>query len=312
MIGYTLSNGVVMPYLGYGTGVVNHYVKNFPLWTKQKVRLVLASVKCLKVSRQLKTDLFAPKMVRAAYNAGFRLFDTGRIYGDSEIAIRKGLVDIPRDSYFICTKFSDLCYEMKPQGQDVLFHLRKSLDFLRTDYVDLLLIHHPHGDVAKIWLEMEKCYKMGLCRAIGTSNFNVSDFEELKKTQRIAPMVNQGERHPFFTNNDVYEYCRQHDILFMAHTPTGHSKTANSALLSELGKKYDKTNQQIVLRWHYQNGVVPVVSTMSKVHMKQTNNIFDFELTTNKQIDLITSLNDNVRLLDCLNGVDNPLYRFNR
>lgn len=314
MEGFSLSNGIVMPYLGYGTGVVNHYTQNLTLWIKYKIRLILGSIWRLRVHRQLKIDLFATKMVREAYDSGFRLFDTGRIYGYSEIAIGKGLKDIPRENYFLCTKFSDLCYEMNPQGQDVLFHLRKSLQFLQTKYVDLLLIHHPHGQVAKIWAEMEKCYEMGITKAIGTSNFNVKDFEELKKTQKIGPMVNQGECHPFFTNEDVYEYCRQNGILFMAHTPTARSKVANSKVISEIAKKYGKTNQQIVLRWHYQKGIVPIVSTTSKEHMKQTNDIFDFELTQSirkAEMFLITELNDNIRLLDCLNGVDNPFYRYN-
>lgn len=310
MQGFTLSNGVVIPYIGYGTGVINHYSTNFPLWAKHKLRLMLNSIKRLRINRQIKIDMFASQMVRDAYNTGFRLFDTGRIYGDSEIAIAKGLKGIQRGNYFICTKFSDLCYEMNPQGQDVLFHLKKSLSFLKTDYVDLLLIHHPHGNVAKMWAEMENAYDLGLCRAIGTSNFNVSDFEELKKTQKTAPMVNQSERHPFFSNNDVYDYCRHNNILFMAHTPTGHGKVSSSHLLSDLGVKYGKTNQQIALRWHYQNGVVPVVSTTNKKHMEQTNNIFDFELTS--EMSCISDLNDNIRLLECLNGVDNPHYRFNR
>ncbi|HAW57541.1 MAG TPA: aldo/keto reductase [Bacteroidales bacterium] len=310
MQGITLSNGVVMPYIGYGTGVVNHYSTNFPVWAKHRVRLILNSVKNLRINRQIKIDMFASQMVRDAYNSGFRLFDTGRIYGDSEIAISKGLKNVQRENYFLCTKFSDLCYEMNPQRQDVLFHLKKSLSFLQTDYVDLLCIHHPHGDVAKIWAEMEKAYESGLCRAIGTSNFNVSDFAELKKTQKIAPMVNQGERHPFFTNNEVFEYCRQNNILFMAHTPTGRGTVSNSDLLSEIGRKYGKTNSQIVLRWHNQNGVVPVVSTTNKEHMEQSNDIFDFELFD--EMSRITNLNNNVRMLDCLNGVDNPLYRFNR
>jgi len=268
----------------------------------------------MKLNRQLKIDLFAPKMVWQAYDSGFRLFDSGRIYGCSEKAIGAGLAGVPRESYFLTTKFSDLCFEMRPidgyQADSVIGHLKKSLQFLRTDYVDLLLIHHPHGPVAEIWTQMEKAYEKGLCRAIGTSNFDVKDFLELEKTQRIAPMVNQGERHPFFQNTEVFNYCRENGILFMAHTSTGHRKTADSGVLKAIAANYGKTPQQIVLRWHYQNGVVPVVSTASERHIKESTDIFDFQLTED-EMKRINGLEDGIRLLDCLSGVDNPNYRYN-
>lgn len=314
MEGYQLQNGEVIPYLGYGTGVVNHYTRKPYLWAKQKARLILSSVKHMKINRQLKLDLCAPRLVRQAYEEGIRLFDTGRIYGYSEKTIGKGLKGVPREQYYLVTKFSDLCFQMPAidgyKQTDVIGHLKKSLKFLQTDYVDLLLIHHPHGPVVEIWGQMEQAYEQGLCKAIGTSNFNVKDFLKLKETQRIAPMVNQGERHPFFLNTEVFDYCRQNQIIFMAHTPTGHFKAQNSSSIQNLAQKYNKTPQQIVLRWHYQCGAVPIISTVNKQHMKESSNIFDFHLQKGEMCSL-DSLNDNIRLLDCLNGVDNPNYRFN-
>lgn len=314
MEGYTLTNGVVVPYIGYGTGVVNHYRRSPRLWTEKKMRLLLQSVKHLRLSRQLKMDLFAPQLVREAYQSGIRLFDTGRIYGDSEKAIGKGLKAFPRDSYFLTTKFSDLCFQMQPEAgyepEDILGHLRKSLRYLQVDRVDLLLLHHPHGPVAEIWKQMEYAYRQGFCAAIGTSNFTVEDFKRLQQTQEIAPMVNQGERHPFFQNEEVFRYCRENRILFMAHTATGHGKTNQSELLNGLAKSHHKTPQQIVLRWHLQNGVVPIVSAASRLHIQQTAEIDDFVLSE-EEMRSIDSLEDHVRLLDCANGVDDPKYRYN-
>lgn len=312
MEGYCLRNGTVVPYLGYSTGVVNHYSKNPRLWAKQKIRLAVKSIRSGRLHRQIKFDLHAPQLIRQAYDSGFRLFDTGRIYGDAEKSIGKGLADIPRDTYWITTKFSDLCFEMSPfdgySSTDVLGHLKKSLRFLNTDYVDLLLIHHPHGPVAEIWAQFEEIYKAGLCRAIGTSNFDIQDFLELEKTQKITPMVNQGERHPFFQNNEVFQYCKEHDILFMAHTAVGRGK--KTEVLETIAEKYGKTVQQMILRWHYQNGVVPVISSVSGNHMRESTAIFDFQLSE-EDMRQINSLEDGIRLLDCQNGVDNPNYRYN-
>jgi diketogulonate reductase-like aldo/keto reductase len=287
------------------------------LWIKDKIRYVLSSVRHLKLNRQLRIDLFAPQMVKDAYNTGFRLFDTGRIYGYSEMCIGKGLKSIPRETYFITTKISDLNLEQSlpsPVNDEnkVIAHLRKSLEYLRTDYVDLLLIHHPHGPVDEIYAGLEKAYRLGLAKAIGTSNFTVRDFEELKKTQEIAPMVNQGERHPFFTNAEILSYCREHDILFNAHTSVARNcgKARNNELLKSLSQKYAKTVVQIILRWHYQNGVVPIVSVTNTQHTKECLEIFDFSLTP-EEMDKIEGLNQNYRMLDCENGVDNPRYIYN-
>jgi diketogulonate reductase-like aldo/keto reductase len=313
---FKLSNGVEIPFIGYGTGVVNRYTRNRILWTKDRIRLVLSCVKRLKINRQLRIDLFAARMVKEAYSSGFRLFDTGRLYGYSEIKVAKGLEGIPRGNYFIITKISDLnLVQPTPIGYGdnrVLAHLKKSLEYLKTDYVDLLLIHHPHGPIEEIYSGMEEAYQLGLARAIGTSNFNIEDFIELKKIQTIGPMVNQGERHPFFTNAEVLSYCRENNIVFNAHTSVAHNsdKARNDKILKSLSHKYGKTVAQVILRWHYQNGVVPIVSVTSVQHMQESVDIFDFSLTS-EEVNKIEGLNENLRMLKCDNGPDDPRYVYN-
>jgi diketogulonate reductase-like aldo/keto reductase len=159
---------------------------------------------------------------------------------------------------------------------------------------------------------MEEACRLGLAKAIGTSNFTVKDFEELKKVQTIAPLVNQGERHPFFTNAEVLRYCRENDILFNAHTSVARNseKVINNALLRSLSRKYDKTAAQIILRWHYQSGVVPVVSATSARHIRESLDIFDFALTS-EEMNKIEGLNENCRMLKCDDGVDDPRYIYN-
>jgi diketogulonate reductase-like aldo/keto reductase len=105
---FKLSNKVEIPFIGYGTGVVNHYTQNRLLWIKKKAHLVLSLVKHLRLNRQISIGLFVAQMVKEAYDVGFRLFNTGRIYGYSKIKIGKGVDNIPRESSFITTKISDL------------------------------------------------------------------------------------------------------------------------------------------------------------------------------------------------------------
>lgn len=311
---FCLKNGDSIPLIAYGTGVVNHYSKHPYFWAKNKTQLILSSIKHRKLNRQLIMDLYASKLVRQAYDAGIRMFDTGRIYGDSEKSIGAGLKGIPRHQYFLVTKFSDLCFQMKAlpgyEANDVIGHIKKSLQFLKTDYIDLLLIHHPHGPVAEIWKQMEKALELGLCKSIGTSNFEVRNFRELEKTQRISPMVNQGERHPFFQNREVVSYCKENGIVFMAHTATGHNEANKNSTILNLSQKYGKSPQQIVLRWHYQHGIIPVVSTVNRKHMVESVDLYDFEISE-KEMQQLDQLDNNMRLLNCMDGVDDRKYRYN-
>ena len=306
------ANGLSLPYTAYGTGVVGHYSTNFKLMANYKLRLMLSSIKHRYIHRQLVIDFCSPKLVRAAYNNGVRFFDTGRIYGKSELAIGQGLKGIERSSYTICTKISDLNLLQEHTPNDCIGNLKLSLKYLRTNFIDLWLLHHPHGPWLDMWKEMEKARKIGLVKAIGVSNFSVDDFVKLERIAESMPMVCQNERHPLFLNKEVFDYCKTNKILFMAHTPTaGRRKelTYNPAIV-DLCNKYKKTVRQVIMRWHYQHGVVPVFSTSKRKHIRDNIDIFGFALT-DKEVCSIDSLDVNLRLLDCLDGVDNPLYVYN-
>jgi len=310
------SERLQLPWCAYGTGVVNHYSQNTRVWLKVRpkriIHAALDSVYNRKRSHYLYSKNERMRLIGDAHAGGVRFFDTGRIYGHSEMIIGDALKNFAREDYVICTKISDLNLLQPHTPDDVLGNLKLSLKYLGVDCVDVLLLHHPHGPWVEMYKEMEKAYKLGLAKAIGVSNFSVSHFETLMKAAKILPMVCQGERHPLFTNAETVKYCRENDVIFMAHTPLGarRPKMIQSDIFIKVTTKYNKTPSQIIMRWHYQNGVIPVFSSHSEKHIKENINIFDFTLTGD-EMNEIEMLNEDWRMLDCLNGVDDPNYIYN-
>lgn len=305
--------GAYLPAIGFGTGVVRKYTRNSYLFAKFYIRCLLSSIKHMRIHQQFDIDWNMPKMVSCAAQEGYRFFDSGRIYAYSESSIAKGLekVGIAREECFLVTKVSDMDVERPYSPNTVEGNLRDSLHYLNTDYVDAYLLHWPHGDWLGIYRQMEDVYRMGLARAIGVCNFEVQHFRLLEKECKIRPMICQLELHPFRTRQDVRRYCAEHGIVIMAHTPTGRmcDKIRNNPILQELSSKYGKTVAQIILRWHYQNGIVPVVATRSSVHIQENKNIFDFEIST-ADMEQIEMLNEDYVML-VGNGIDDPNYIYN-
>lgn|GEM_PF-762108 len=313
---YVVSKRLKLPWCAYGTGIVGHYSQNAKVWlkvrSKQIIRAILASAYRRRKNHALYSKSERIQLIKDVYSAGMRFFDTGRIYGHSEMVIGSALEDFVHEDYYICTKISDLNLLQAHTPDDVIGNLKLSLGYLGIDSVDVLLLHHPHGPWVEMYSEMERAYEQGLAKSIGVSNFNVSHFEELMKTARIMPMVCQCERHPLFTNADVVRFCRENDIIFMAHTPLGQRKSEiiQSDIFDSVTEKYNKSPSKIIMRWHYQNNIIPVFSSHSMKHVEENMDIFDFSLTDD-EMNGIEQLNKDLRLLDCLNGVDDPNFIYN-
>lgn len=200
----------------------------------------------------------------------------------------------PREDYFLITKLSN----QEQREGDVHKALMRSLNHLKVDKVDLYLMHWPQtGTYLECWKQMEQLYREGYARAIGVCNFKEHHFEALMKIAEVKPMVCQIESHPLFPQNDMLEYCKKNGIQMMAYTPTGRmdSRVRESELLKQLAEKYHKNIVQIILRWHYQRGVVPIVNTTSVNHLKDNMDIFDF-LLNQDEMDEIGRMNVNCRL----------------
>lgn len=241
----TLNNGVKMPILGFGTLYLN--------------------------------DDLGINCVADAISLGYRLIDTATIYGN-EAAVGGGIKKsgIDRKKLFITSKLwvDDSGYENTKKA------FQTSLDKLGTDYLDLYLIHRPRGDVQGTWKAMEELHKEGRIRAIGVSNFEPDQLDELISNNKIRPAVNQIETHAFFQQPKNYDVLKKHGIQHEAWSPfaEGRNGMFTNETLAAIGKKHNKTNAQVCLRWHYQRGIVAIPRTSQKAHMLENLNIFDFKL----------------------------------
>lgn len=242
----TLNNGVKMPMLGYGV---------YQTPPEDTERCVLDAIQI-----------------------GYRSIDTAQAYGNEEgvgNAIEK--CGLPREELFITTKvwISNAGYEKAKAS------IKESLRKLKTDYIDLLLIHQPFGDYYGTYRAMEEAYKEGKVRAIGVSNFYPDRYLDIQHFAEIKPAVNQVETHLFQQQKVAKEYMTKYNTQIMSWGPFAEGKNDyfNTPTLKELGQKYHKSAAQVALRFLLQSGVVLIPKSVHKDRMEENFNIFDFSLT---------------------------------
>lgn len=208
----------------------------------------------------------------------YRLIDTANAYLN-EKAVGRGMrkSGLKRDDIFLETKLWPAFYE--DDGA-----VDKTLQRLRTNYIDLLLIHQPAGNYIAGYRQMEKAYKKGKVKAIGLSNFSIEQIKEILSIAEIKPSVLQTEVHPYSQEKELKKYLESEGIAVQAWYPLGHGDKAllNEPLFSKLGKKYGKSNAQIILRWHIQYGDIVIPGSKNPEHIKSNIDIFDFSLTENE------------------------------
>jgi len=218
------------------------------------------------------------RTVTAALHAGYQLIDTAAIYGN-ERAVGRGIAEsgVARDQVFLSTKtwVKDYGYERTARAIDA------SLDRLGTRWVDLLLLHHPYGDVAGSWRALEAAVADGRARAIGVSNFLPGDLERLTRTASIAPMVNQIESHPYFQRAGFASALAMDGIAPEAWYPLGHGSPGlmREPLLIGVATAHGKSVAQVILRWHIQSGFVAIPKSTDPAHLAENIDVFDFALS---------------------------------
>ena len=217
----------------------------------------------------------AEASVLSALQCGYRLIDTANAYVNEKAvgrAMRKS--GIPRDEIFLETKLWPSFYEQEDA-------VEKTLQHLGTDYIDLLLIHQPAGNYVAGYRLMEKAYKEGKVRAIGLSNFTPEQVQEILDICEVKPAVLQTEVHPYSQEKKLKEFLDKEGIVIQAWYPLGHGDKAliQEPLFTEFGKKYGKSNAQIILRWHIQAGNIVIPGSKNPAHIKDNFNLFDFALT---------------------------------
>ena len=264
----TLSNGVGIPILGFGT-------------------------------YKMEDDEIVLNSVREAIKAGYRHIDTASFYKNEENVgngINEGLkiTGLKREDIFVTTKV----WNTEQGYENTLHAFNNSLQRLNMDYVDLYLIHWPvtkdYADewqdrIKETWKAMEKLYNEGKIRAIGVSNFLVHHLEELILGCEIKPMVNQIEFHPGHNQKETVKFCKKHGIVVEAWSPLGRGVILENEFLSEIAKKYNRTIAQICLRWIIQQDIVALPKSVTLERIKSNFEIFDFELSE-EDMDKITNM----------------------
>ena len=232
------------------------------------------------------TDLAeCERSVVDAIETGYRLIDTAASYMNED-AVGKAIKSsgVPREDLFITTKvwIQSNGYEGTKKS------FENSLKKLQLDYLDLYLMHQPFGDVYGEWRAMEELYKEGKVRAIGVSNFQPDRLIDLTIHNEIVPAVNQIETQKFLQENNV-------QIEAWGPFAEGKNNIFHNELLLSIGKKYNKSIAQVILRWLTQRGVIAIPKSVRKERMEENFNIFDFDLTEKdmneiKQLDTKASL----------------------
>lgn len=254
----TLNNGVKMPVLGYG-------VYQTPPDDTQRCVLDAISV-------------------------GYRSIDTAQAYGNEEgVGNAIAQCGLPREELFITTKvwISNAGYEKAKAS------IQESLKKLRTDYIDLLLIHQPFGDYYGTYRAMEEAYKAGQLRAIGVSNFGPDRYLDIEHFSEIKPAVNQVETHVFQQQRTAKEYMQKYGCQIESWGPfaEGRKDMFTNPVLTQIGAKYNKTAAQTALRFLIQSDVVVIPKSVHKERMQQNFDIFDFALSA-EDMQAIEALDD--------------------
>ena len=227
---------------------------------------------------------------------GCTLFDTSAAYQRNDEALGNAIFDSgKRNQLQIMTKISNRQQREGNIRKAVEAHLK----YLKTDYVDLYLIHWPQtGTFIETYRELEKVYNDGLAKAIGVCNCNIHHLKELKHEGLTVPAVNQFEITPLFTNDSLVNYCKAFDIMPIAYSSVGrmHDVLIKAEPIRLLAKKYGKSPVQIIIKWNEQLGRCALVETRNQKHYEEIFfELSDFALDE-KEICWINSLNDNIRL----------------
>ncbi len=249
-----LSNSLEMPLLGYGVFQVN-------------------PDEC-------------ERCVSDAIEVGYRLIDTAQIYKNEE-GVGRAVANsgISRKDFFLVTKvwISNAGYENAKQSID------KSLEKLKTDYVDLVLIHQPFGDYYGTYRLLEEYYEKGIIKSIGVSNFYADRFIDIASFVKHIPMVNQMETHVFLQQQKLHKILKENKCQLMSWGPFAEGKNnlfTNETLLN-IGKKYNKTSAQVALRYLLEQNIVVIPKTVNKDRMVENINVFDFELSDDDMAEIL-------------------------
>lgn len=255
---FTLNNGVKLPVVGFGTWDVRGEAGKHAILT--------------------------------ALELGYRLIDTAQMYDNEEIvgkAVRES--GLARKEIFITTKL----YRPSNSYQKAKDGIEKSLRALRTDYIDLLLIHEPYENALEMYEALKEADDVGIVRAIGISNFGAKEYERFLKKCGIVPAVNQVESHMYFPQLELKKQLARHGTQMQswASFTEGRRNIFAEPLLNQIGAKYGKTAGQVALRYLTQNGIAVIPKSVHRERMEKNLHSLDFTLAQ-EDLEQLSSLNE--------------------
>ena len=251
---YTLTNGVKIPCIAYGT------------------YLTPPGEECING-------------VKKALEIGYRHIDTAEFYGN-ELSIGQAIQesDVPRNEIFVTTKV----WNTHQGYKSTIEAFEQSLEKLGTGYIDLYLIHWPNPQPFRdsypeklydTWAAMERLYKEGQMKAIGVCNFLGKHLRDLNRVAQIKPMVLQNEIHLGYTQSEVVQLAKEHNIVVEAWGPLCRGKAFGMEPISSIAYKYGKTESQIMVRWCLQHGLLPLPKSVREERIRENADVFDFEIS---------------------------------
>ncbi|WP_019178510.1 aldo/keto reductase [Methanomassiliicoccus luminyensis] len=224
-----------------------------------------------------------------ALDLGYRHIDTAAYY-QNEDAVGRAVANsgVPREDVFITTKVWN-----SDQGYDeALAAFDRSLELLRTDYVDLYLIHWPKSDKRlETWRALEKLLDDGRARAIGVSNYLIRHLDEVIANSEVVPMVDQVEFSPFLYQKELLEYCRSNNIVLEAYSPLTRGKKLGDPRVVAVAERYGRTAAQVMIRWVLQKGMVAIPKSVHRERLAENAAVFDFTISEGDMAEL-DSLNE--------------------
>lgn len=256
-----LNNGVRMPMVGFGT-------------------------------YQITDAAECERSVVSAVEAGYRLIDTAQVY-DNERAVGAAVraSGLPRDELFITSK---VWFGNHKSGECRASVLR-SLERMGLDYIDLMLIHWPFGDVYAAWRDLEMLYQEGVLRAIGVSNFSPDRLVDLINYNQVVPAINQVETHLYCQQKIPRQWMEKYRVLHQAYAPLGQSRINDmfaQPQVQDAAKAHGKTPAQVALRFLIQQGIAVVPKSVHLDRIRENFDVFDFELTADEMAKLEELDND--------------------
>jgi 2,5-diketo-D-gluconate reductase A len=255
-----LNNGVSIPQLGFGVGLVH--------------------------------DTVVAETIETAIEAGYRSFDTASIYGNEKgVGAAIARCGVPRDEVFVTTKLwhNALGYDAALKAFD------ESLERLGLEYLDLFLIHWPapsRGDFVQTWKALEKLAADGRVRAIGVSNFQIPHLRRLSELTGTVPAINQIELHPNVIQDNLRAYHSEHGIVTEAWSPLAGGRLVGEPSIGQMAEKYGKSPAQVILRWHLELGNVVIPKSATPARIRENIDVFDFELAEDDVLALSEMHND--------------------